>query len=215
VPARDDLDDVLSGARTAHRRLSEIIAGLSEAEARGPSALPGWSRGHLLTHLARNAESHVRIFAVAARGEVGHQYPGGDEQREDDIASGAGRPVGELLSDVERTAAALERAWGVSDWEGRGVTGSGEVELRILPMMRWREVAVHSIDLDLGFGWRDLPAAFVRRDLRSMTMRWSARQPMGLTGLPPAVLAAAPSDRLAWLHGRRDIEGVAAAAVWT
>ncbi len=44
---------------------------------RGPSLLPEWSDGHVLTHLARNADSVVRRMEGAARGELVDQYPGG------------------------------------------------------------------------------------------------------------------------------------------
>jgi maleylpyruvate isomerase len=46
-----------------------------------------------------------------------------------------------------------------------------------------------------------------------MEMRWNARRPMGLTGLPPEALAVDPTTRLAWLFGRVEIEGLAPAGV--
>ena len=47
-----------------------------------------------------------------------------------------------------------------------------------------------------------------------MEMQWQARQPMGLTTLPQAVLHRPPHERLAWLMGRLEIEGVAPAGVF-
>ena len=41
-----------------------------------------------------------------------------------------------------------------------------------------------------------------------MEMRWNARRPMGLTGLPDAALRAPPHVRLAWLLGRTTIDGL-------
>ena len=45
-------------ARRGRRRLRPCAAvrGLTDDAARAPSRLPGWTRGHVLTHLARNAE---------------------------------------------------------------------------------------------------------------------------------------------------------------
>ena len=43
-----------------------------------------------------------------------------------------------------------------------------------------------------------------------MEMRWNARRPMGMTGLPQAALDAPPHERLAWLLGRTSIGDLAA-----
>ena len=47
-----------------------------------------------------------------------------------------------------------------------------------------------------------------------MEMLWKARQPMGLTSLPPAALEAPPARRVGWLLGRTEIDGVAPAGVY-
>ena len=44
----------------------------TDSWARQPSLLPGWTRGHVLSHLARNADAMVRTLAGTARGE---QHP--------------------------------------------------------------------------------------------------------------------------------------------
>ncbi|MEV7393377.1 maleylpyruvate isomerase N-terminal domain-containing protein, partial [Streptomyces sp. NPDC091215] len=41
-------------AATGH--LLETAARFTDADVRAPSLLPGWSRGHVLTHVARNAD---------------------------------------------------------------------------------------------------------------------------------------------------------------
>lgn len=51
----------------AHARFIDAIEGLGAADMRGPSLLPGWSVGHVLTHVARNADSHIRRTDAAAR----------------------------------------------------------------------------------------------------------------------------------------------------
>ena len=65
----------------AQATLLAAIADLTDEVARGPSRLPGWSVGHVLTHLARNADSVVWRLEGAALGELRDQYPGGLEQR--------------------------------------------------------------------------------------------------------------------------------------
>ena len=86
--------------------------------------------------------------------------------------------------------------------------------VHVLPARRWRETEVHHADLGLGYTFADMPADFVRPELRRMEMQWQARQPMGLTTLPEAVLHRPPHERLAWLMGRLEIDGVAPAGVF-
>ena len=84
-----------------------------------------------------------------------------------------------------------------------------------LPMRRWREVVVHHADVgDAGFTPQDWPQDYVREDLRRMEMLYNARKPMGVTGLPEAALRAGPLDRLCWLLGRADIDGLPPAGVF-
>ena len=51
-------------------RFADVVAGLSEAALRGPSLLPGWTRGHVATHVARNAEACLNLLHTAATGET-------------------------------------------------------------------------------------------------------------------------------------------------
>jgi DNA-binding CsgD family transcriptional regulator len=39
---------------------------MTDAEAREPSLLPGWTRGHVLTHVARNADALTNLLSWAA-----------------------------------------------------------------------------------------------------------------------------------------------------
>src|SRR5262249_3857831 len=53
------------------------IAGLSDDDVRAPSLLPGWTRAHVLSHVARSGEADARTVDGAVRGEVLDKYPGG------------------------------------------------------------------------------------------------------------------------------------------
>jgi maleylpyruvate isomerase len=182
----------IEGCLQAHRSLLQTIEGLGDDEARAPSLLPGWTRGHVLTHLARNADSVVRRLRGAAAGEVVDQYPGGRAGRAADIEAGAGRPAGELVADVRATAGQVDDLCGSlpdAAWDGltRDVDGTAQ-RAHLVVGSRWREVEVHHADLGLGF----TPA------------RWS---PSLLEWWLPDVLAALPerTDRaalLAWAIGR-------------
>ncbi|MFZ9629863.1 MAG: maleylpyruvate isomerase N-terminal domain-containing protein [Ilumatobacteraceae bacterium] len=200
---------VIEGATAAHRRLEAALDALTDDVARAPSLLGNWSIGHVVTHLARNADSHVRLLEGARAGQQVAQYPGGAEQRAGDIEAGASRPAVELVADLRAAAASLERCWeSFDEWPT-------DLGVDDLVQRRWREVEVHHADLGPAFGrtYRDWSIEYVRLDLRYFSMLWDSRRPMGLTGLPSAVMALPECDRLAWLLGRRAVEGVEPAGV--
>jgi maleylpyruvate isomerase len=169
----------VDGCRESQRRLLEAIDGLTDEQARRPSLLPDWTVGHVLTHLARNADSVVRRLDGAARGVIVDQYPGGATGRAADIESGAGRRAADLIADVTATCAAVEAAcdavppdaWGNLT---RGVGGE-EVPAHAVVFSRWREVEVHHADLGLGYSPADWPAdlvdAWLPRVVRSLPGR--------------------------------------------
>ena len=155
----------IAGCVRAHADLLADLEGLTDAQARGPCALPDWTVGHLLTHIARNADSVVRRLEGSARGEVLDQYEGGFEGRRADIETGAHRPAAELVADVRTTAAAAERAMAALPdvaWDARSRTVRGtEEDARAVVFSRWREVAVHHGDLGSGRERVQLPRALV------------------------------------------------------
>ena len=111
--------------------------------ARRPSLLPGWSVGHVLTHLARNGDSVVWRLEGAALGELRDQYPGGLEQRREDIDAGAdaagGRAGGRRRPQLRRGGAGHGRA--ARGGLGRAVAhlarrGRGLARLRVLALAR-------------------------------------------------------------------------------
>lgn len=212
-----DLDRAVEGCARAHQRLLADLVGVDDDTMRQPSLLPGWTVGHVLTHLARNADSHVRMFAAADRGEIADQYDGGQEGRGRDIEAGAGRPAEEIVADVRRSIYALEGAWATTSalgWSGMGRTVSGETSMPELVLRRWREAEVHRTDLGLGATPDDWSPEYVRVDLERWTMTWASRRPMGLSALPAEILSLPPTRRLAWLMGRFDVPGIPAAGLW-
>ena len=211
--------DDIEGALGAHRALLVTLESLTDDDIARPSLLPRWSVGHVLAHLARNADSHVRAFTSAAAGRAGvRRYPGGPEQRDREIDESAGRPAAVAVADVRRTAMLLEACWEACDASGWAIVGldaGGSSEpLTGLPWKRWRETEVHHRDLGLAFTEADWSPGYVRRELRLAEMAWRASRPMGLTPLPAAALALEPHRRLAWLLGRADIAGLPDAPHW-
>ncbi len=190
----EELAATIAGCTSAHRRLEETVASVDDEVARRPSLLPDWTVGHVLTHLARNAESHVRMLDAALAGGAVEQYPGGHDQRGRDIEAGAGRPADELRADVRATTAALEAAWErmtPTAWGGHGLARGAEWPCRLLPFHRWREVEIHHVDLGLGYEPLDWPDEYVAREL-----------PLALDTLPERLTSAGRARALAWLVGR-------------
>ena len=189
---------LIDGCVAAQAALLTDIAELSDDVARRPSLLPGWSVWHLLTHIARNADSVVWRLEGAARGELRDQYPGGLEQRKADIEAGAARPASELVADVRRTSAAVAgvmaglptEAWDAPSRTSRGVVESSRDAI----LSRWREVVVHHGDL--GLAPVPLPpelvAAWLPRELARLAERTD------------------PGRLLSWIIGRGDAPVLAA-----
>jgi maleylpyruvate isomerase len=182
----------VEGCVAAQATLVASIADLSDDIARRPSRLPGWSVGHVLTHLARNADSVVWRLDGAARGELRDQYPGGLEQRAGDIDAGARRPAVELVADVQLSADAVERALHdlpLAAWDAPSRTSRGVVEdSRAVVLSRWREVVVHHGDI--GLGPVPFPPALI--DV------WLPLE------LPRLAERCDPAELLSWVIGRGD-----------
>ncbi len=211
-----ELDRDVAGCAASHQALLTSLDSLTDAEARAASNLAGWTVGHVLTHLARNADSHLRMLQGAERGEVLTQYVDGAQGRNVDIEAGAGRSARQLVADARTTIYNLEGVWANTTdqgWNGRGLALVGEIPMHDLVFRRWRETEIHRADLGLGYTFSDWPSDYVRLDLLRMTAQWASRKPMGLTALPASALAVSPHERLAWLWGRLDIAGLQPAGV--
>jgi maleylpyruvate isomerase len=146
---------------------ADLVQGLlalrwSEAEVAAPSLLPGWTRGHVLTHLARNADGIGDTLAGALRGEIVERYPGGKDARNAAIDAGAGRPFAALVADVRESADRLDRVLGaVSDADGWGLPSEDGDPAEAWVLRRWREVEVHRVDLASDYTPDRWPPLFV------------------------------------------------------
>ncbi|MGK2309484.1 maleylpyruvate isomerase family mycothiol-dependent enzyme [Cutibacterium sp. V970] len=135
--------------------------GLSDEEWQAPSRLAGWTRAHIATHIARNAEALEAVTkAVVADHEVPRLYPS-DEIRDRDIERGSERTGVELQIDLDTTAGSLnttfdsleDMAPGTAVWLNDDI----RVDTTDLPALRLSEIALHHVDLDLGMTVNDLP----------------------------------------------------------
>ena len=202
-------------------RLLETAARMTDEQARAASLLPGWSRGHVLTHIARNADGLRNLLIWARTGVVTPQYSDAGE-RERGIAAGAGRSAAELRTDVAESAAAFAGeadSLRLDDWstEVRGMRGAPHPAWFTLSR-RLTEVEIHHVDLSAGYGPEDWPAAFASASLARIAADFaydeapSARLVAPDAGLAlqigppsatPAVEVSGPAwAMLAWLVGR-------------
>lgn len=164
----DDRRTVLSHIEQATRRLLTTLASLSDGDLRARSRLPGWSRGHVAAHIARNADSLWRLLEWARTGVEIPQYESLDS-RNRDLEAGALRSAAEQHADVRDTAdrfAAQARTLPEPAWEAtvRAMNGYRHPAWYVVHR-RWREVEVHHADLDAGYSDDDWPDAYVRWDL--------------------------------------------------
>ena len=208
----DSAPPSLDALETATSRYLESLTVLDDAAMRAPALLPGWSRGHVVTHLARNADAMVNVLTGARLDEVRAMYPS-QEQRNADIDSGAGRTAEELRADAETTCAALmaaARALAADHWD-RPVRRTPEAEpfpARTVPDARLLEVEVHHADLGVGYTWERWDGAFA--DAAITRAQGEPRE------LPSAVLRSTDTGGL-WKIGPGEgpeISGPAGALAW-
>jgi maleylpyruvate isomerase len=91
MPASQALDEL----RSATEQLLQDIDRLSDTSAGEASLLPGWTRGHVLTHLARNAEGGTRLLGWARTSVPSYEYESVDA-RAAEIEAGADRPAASI-----------------------------------------------------------------------------------------------------------------------
>ena len=101
---RPDPERDAAEAAAATEQLIDSAAGLSAEDLAAPSLLPGWTRGHILAHVARNADALVNLLEWARTGEETPMYPDA-ATRDRDIEAGAPRSLEEHLEDLRDSAA--------------------------------------------------------------------------------------------------------------
>ncbi len=220
-----DRDTLRQRIEEATGRLAADAAALTDGQARESSLLPGWSRGHVLTHLARNADGLRNLLIWGRTGVETPQYPS-REARDAAVEAGAARPAAELATDLRQSAAAFDQeaaSLPAAAWDApvRGLTGPEHPAWYTL-FRRLTEVEMHHVDLGVGYGPPDWPARFVADELERVTGQFADRDDvpacvLEVTGtgqrlmLGPAAAARAQAAvtvagpgcwLLAWLTGR-------------
>jgi len=208
---------LLTDVDRATEQLVRTAADLDPATVGRPSLLPGWTVGHVLTHVARNAEALTNLLTWARTGVETPPYAS-PEARDAAIAAGAGRPLREQIEDIRATherfadaGAAMPATGWTFPLDFISMPAAG------VPWTRLREVEVHHVDLGLAYTPADWTDAFALRLLReivttakpdapAMVLRPSGTEyplTIGAADNPP-VIGGPTKSIAAWLAGRGD-----------
>lgn len=218
---RQDLALTLPWMRDGTSLLLALADRLTDDDLREPSALPGWTRAHVVGHLARNAEALGRLAAWARTGVPTPMYTG-REQRAAEIESSAALPPAALRQDLKSTAADLEDALATLDattWQTQVRSALGRaIPAAEIPWMRVREVWLHAVDLRAGTTITGLPAMLIDTLLDDVTGMLTSRPEcpsvllapvdrdrtwrLGPATEEPVVVQATAARLLTWVAGR-------------
>ncbi len=205
----------------ATQRLVRTVDGLDDEQLAAPSGLPDWTRGHVVAHLALNAEGMAGVLASRIEGQPRSMYAS-DEARAGDIEklAAADRTVlrDRFMAGTTMVSDAIDRMPDEFWTESFERTPGGRViRYAAIPGMRLREVEIHHVDLDAGFapsGWSDafsahLIGAMVKRNPSEESFRvlatdlartWVIGDDPGETG---TTVAGRAGDLGWWLTGRK------------
>ena len=205
MSARDDRTATVAWMRQGTGYFRTRLDTLTDADLRDPSRLPGWSRAHVIGHIARNAEALGRLAHWARTGIETPMYAD-REQRAADIARSAAQPAAVLRSEAVATAELLDQALDNLEETGWSATVRSAMGRQIpatdIPWLRVREVWLHAIDLDAGARFADLPPGLIDTLLTDVVAALSVKP-----DCPPVTLA--PTDREnEWRLGSAAAEGV-------
>ncbi|MFF8309855.1 maleylpyruvate isomerase family mycothiol-dependent enzyme [Streptomyces lydicus] len=210
--------DLLGPLAMSTDRFVRTVTTLTDADIRGATLVPPWTRGHVITHVARAADSLCRLLTWARTGVETPQYTGMDA-RAAEIEAGARRPVDELVADVLASAARFDdaiRSLPAAAWahEVRLRTGEARTAAGLISA-RLRELEVHHADLAAGYTFADVPpeaARWIIDDLIEAQRRRDGTPPLRIeatdTGLTHELGGGGPTvrgtqaDLLGWLTGR-------------
>ena len=189
--------------------LMRTAAGLDDETVRVASLCEGWTRAHVLSHIARNADALGNLASWAITGTPRAMYDS-PEARDADIAAGSTRGAQEIFMDLEDSAARFAAtAMGLA-----GAPEQVEVEMRgrrtvlggQLPTLRLTEVVFHHVDLSAGYTFADADPGFVRRAITIAIERFVA------SGQAPSIsLRSDEGDTWSIGEGDQDVTGSNAA----
>ena len=212
--------------RSGEAVVAEAVSGLDDTAIAGPSGLPGWTRGHVVTHLARNADALRNLLDWGRTGVDHPMYPS-REARAADIEAGSDRPAAVQRADLSAAVARLVdelEAFPPARWDVpvRGGTTGRIMPVSEVPWLRVREVWLHVVDLNVGVPLSAMPDGVAERLCAENLATYAARADapaVTVTLLPdgrptrlgdesaaPVEVRGTARELVGWLTGRsRDV----------
>ena len=219
--ARHSLDRLAA----ATDRVLATATGMNDAQAREPSLLPGWTRGHVLSHIARNADGLGNLLRWARTGtrppctpapragaRTSRRAPGGPRRTWPRMCASP-RPRSR-----RRRPGVPDGAWAVQvralygpPFPALGVLTGGCLRSRSTTWT-WRratppatgreDFVADALPRVAGSfaGRADAPRCLLRAEGTQDLFRIGPEQ----AGPPPVIIHGRPADLLAWLLGRDD-----------
>jgi maleylpyruvate isomerase len=134
------------------------IASLTDEELTTPTRCQGWTRAHVIAHLALDAAALANLATWAATGQETPDYES-LEKRNAAIDTAAAQSAAELTTALGRANARLLEAFQALK-NGVKVNTvptliSGEIDVFSLPAQRTTELIVHHNDLDTTWEWHE------------------------------------------------------------
>lgn len=138
---------------TALEELIDVVRVLPAEACAAPSALPDWTRGHVLAHVDGVTHALARQAEHAARGERIEPYDGGFAGRVAAIEAASTRTPAEHVAALEAARDRAAAAWpapGSPVWDAPTAYRDGPVTGCVLAW--WREMRIHAVDAAVGIG---------------------------------------------------------------
>ena len=152
----------------ATQRLLGTARIITEPDLRAASLLPGWTRAHVLAHVARGADAMRQLLVGVRSGQDRSAYASTEAWQADIEYRASLRPK-ELADDLAGSAMALRTvARQLPDERWRDavlIPGAASFPAADLLVRRLVEVELHHCDLGAGYAPADWPPAFAAMEL--------------------------------------------------
>lgn len=203
-------DGPVTTLSAASERLLATAASLSDAEWAAPSLCAGWTRAHVLAHLALNAEGLGGILRGLRDGVPRTMYVS-EERRDgdiDDLVAAAGPAA--ILERLRAAVAGLDQVHDVATVLPEGTMfertpGGRQMSANNVPFLRLREVEIHHADLGAGYTASDWPPTTALAFLTHSTRQYAGPAGTGFhavaTDEPARWTFGTPADGAATVTG--------------
>lgn len=169
------LSERLTLARLGTSHYSRQLSLIDNADFDEDTNLAGWTRSHIVAHVAYNAIALCNLMHWANTGEKTPMYSS-PQARNEEIAYGATLLPDAIRNLHDHTLVRLDVAWrDASDeaWNAEVKTAQGRtVPASETLWMRTREVWLHAVDLGVNADFSDIPEVILATLLPEIAGKW-------------------------------------------